>query len=81
MAIGYLQDEKKLNRRILHALQDGMKDNKKTHKDMSELLGLNSRQTFDYKLNNMTFSAYELVKMFRILKFEDDEILYLMKGD
>jgi len=81
MAIGYLQEEKRIKRRIMHHIQDGMKDNGLTHQNMADLLGINARTTFDYQLNNMTFDVFQLTKIFRILKFDDREILLLMKGD
>lgn len=81
MAIGYLQSEKKLNRRIKHHIQDGLEDNGFTYEDMAAKLGLKSRQAFFYKLDHMTFTAYELTLIFKFLKFGDDEILILMKGD
>lgn len=81
MAIGFLQDEKKQKRRIEHHIQNGMKDLKLTHQDMADYLGLNTRQAFDYQLSHMTFDAYQLSRIFRKLKFDDTEILLLMKGD
>lgn len=81
MATGYLQEEKKTKRRVTHHISDRMRDLKLTHKDMSEFLGYNNRQTFDYKLRNMTFDVWELKKIFRKLKFDDEEILELVKGE
>lgn len=81
MAIGYLQEEKKQKRRIKYHIQGTMKDLKITHQDMADLLGLNARTTFDYQLSKMTFDAFQLQQIFRILKFSDSEILTLMKGD
>lgn len=75
MATGYLQEEKKLKRRVSHLISDGMADNKISHKEMSEFLGYNNRQTFDYKLKNMTFDVWELKKIFKKLKFGSEEIL------
>lgn len=81
MALGFLQEEKKTKRRIRHHIEDALKDSKLTYEDMATLLDLKSKQAFFYKLSNMTFNAYELKKIFTILKFSDSEILLLMKGD
>lgn len=81
MALGYLAEEKKQKRKVQHYIADGMREAKITHKEMSEFLEYQSRQVFDYKLANMTFDVYELKKIFRKLKFSDEEILDCMKGE
>lgn len=81
MAIGYLQEEKRNNRRIKHHIEDGLEDMNLTYEDAAMAIGLKSRQAFFYKLEHMTFTAYELIKVFQLLKFSDSEILALMKGD
>lgn len=74
----YLTKQDEMSNRLVAMIYGTMKVNHISQKKMADVLEI-SQQAFGKKLKNRQFTYWDLVRIFKELGFEDEQILSLMR--